>query len=107
MKPKDATAYDAAAIGPSLREMADELAGRKPLGSGEVQDHHAGGRPTVLSDEKLAKIAELRGAGWGYTRIADAVGVGRLTVRRVLGKDSFGKPCQNSQVQPERTRSRA
>ncbi len=107
MKPKDATAYDAAAIGPSLREMADELAGRKPLGSGEVRDHHAGGRPTVLSDAMLARIAELRGDGLGYGRIADALGIGRTTVRRVLGKSGFAEPCQNSQVPDERARSRA
>ncbi len=56
------------------------------------------GRPTVLTEDVLAKIAELRAQGVGYTRIADALGIGRTSVRRVLGKDAFGKPCQNSQV---------
>ncbi len=83
MKPKDATAYDATTLGPSLREMADELAGRKPLGSGEVRDHHAGGRPS-LSDEVLARVAELYGLGFGPTAIADELRIGRTSVYRIL-----------------------
>ncbi len=59
---------------------------------------HPGGRPTVLTEEILARIAELRGEGLGYGRIADAIGVGRTTVRRVLGTTADGEPCQNSQV---------
>ncbi len=55
------------------------------------------GRPTVLTDSVLAEIARLRGEGLGYRAIADAVGVGRTTVRRVLGKVPLRVGGQNSQ----------
>ena len=54
------------------------------------------GRPSVLTEDVLARIAELRGEGMGYGRIADRLGIGRTTVRRVLGKSGFGLPCLNS-----------
>lgn len=54
------------------------------------------GRPSVLSDEVLVETARLRGEDRGHGRIADAVGVGKTTVRRVIGKSGFGKPRQNS-----------
>ncbi len=107
MKSKGATAFDAAVIGGALEEMAAELAGRKPLGSGEAKTHHAGGRPTVLSDLVLARIAELRASGLGYGRIADALGIGKTTVRRVLRTPGSAEPCLNSQVPDERGRSHA
>jgi len=53
------------------------------------------GRPSVLTDEVRERIAELRAEGLGYGRIADLLGIGRTTVRRVLGKSGFRKACQN------------
>ena len=64
------------------------------------------GRPSVLTEDVLAQIAELRGEGLGYGTIAERVGVGRTTVRRVLGKSGFGLPCLNSSDHQERVRSR-
>ncbi len=60
------------------------------------------GRPTVLTEDVLVKIAELRAQGLGYTRIADAVGIGRTTVARVLRTSAPGLPSQNSQDTRER-----
>lgn len=54
------------------------------------------GRPSILTEDVLAKIAELRRQGLGYGRIADLVRVGRTTVSRVLGKSGFPEPCQNA-----------
>lgn len=56
------------------------------------------GRPTVLTEDVLARIAELRAAGLGYTRIADALRIGRTTVARVLKGATRAEPSQNSQV---------
>lgn len=56
------------------------------------------GRPTVLTDEVLAKIADLRALGMGYGLIAQAVGVGKSTVARVLRGSALVARSQNSQV---------
>src|SRR5437773_660781 len=47
-------------------------------------------RPTVLTSEVLSEIARLREAGHGYKFIARELGIGRTTVRRVLGKAGDG-----------------
>src|SRR5438094_299711 len=54
------------------------------------------GRPTVLTDEVLSKIGQLRADGLGYKRIAREIGIGRTTVRRVLGKAGDGEGGLNS-----------
>lgn len=63
---------------------------------------HAGGRPAILSDEVLAKIAELRALDLGYGTIAQLVGVSRSTVRRVLTGRRDGRVGHNSQVDAAR-----
>ena len=63
------------------------------------------GRPSVLGPRTSSpQIAELRGEGLGYGTIAERVGVGRTTVRRVLGKSGFRLPCLNSSEGEGRTR---
>jgi len=57
------------------------------------------GRPTVLTDEVMARIAELRGRGWGYKRIAWELKIGRTTVRRVLGKTKDAGGGRKPQVE--------
>ncbi len=64
------------------------------------------GRPSVLNDDVLARIAELRAEGLGYTRIADALRIGRTTVARVLRTTTGGKPSQNSQIDTTRKEMR-
>lgn len=54
------------------------------------------GRPTVLTEDVLAQIAELRANGLGYGRIAQAVGIGKSTVARVLRESAFVARSQNS-----------
>jgi orotate phosphoribosyltransferase-like protein len=53
------------------------------------------GRPTVLGEDVLARIAELRAEGLGYGRIAQAVNIGKSTVARVLRNPAFVAPSQN------------
>ncbi len=60
------------------------------------------GRPSVLTDEVLARVAELRAAGLGYTRIAHALGIGRTTVARVLRNPAFLAQSQNQDVEAGR-----
>ncbi len=66
---------------------------------------HAGGRPTVLTEDVLAATAELRALGHGYGKIAQIVGVGRSTVARVLTMPRDGLPSQNSHVDAEREKT--
>jgi DNA invertase Pin-like site-specific DNA recombinase len=43
------------------------------------------GRPPI-PDETRARVRELRKQGLGYKRIANELGLGRTTVRRLLGE---------------------
>jgi DNA invertase Pin-like site-specific DNA recombinase len=55
------------------------------------------GRPTVLTEDVLARIAELRAKDMGYGTIARSVGVGKSTVYRVLHTPAFLERFQNSE----------
>ncbi|QPL05281.1 MULTISPECIES: recombinase family protein [Actinomyces] len=45
-----------------------------------------GGRPTVMTPERVAAAAQMRGEGKSFAHIAAVLGVGRSTVARALAK---------------------
>jgi DNA invertase Pin-like site-specific DNA recombinase len=73
--------FDRPVIGQALRAMATVEPGHGQLPGEEPRKR---GRP-ALSHEVTELVLELRRTGMGYTSIADKLGIGRTTVRRILG----------------------
>jgi len=48
------------------------------------EEGRVGGRPTVITPERVERARELRAAGATYSQIAAELGVGKTTIRRAL-----------------------